>query len=593
LTNQSLHRLAFAAHRYKIYWTEKRETMLKGREQSEDAKDQFIDAVFNNHDFWKNVKEDWNKSQLIPKQTTKDKASVFVVVVFDESRELMNDQDPNSSLFLAIRRSLADAYAYDIPSLNLHMFGVFIDTSYETAKPPSIPYSPSARMFQGSNLFNPFLLPGMKDVRYDDNQDWLQDESVVGLGRPMWAAKRRKGGIGALQEIARLKLLTRRESKFNDNGDTSYRQDLAVVLCRLGLFLCPVASMTRNLVADHMATVYACDKDRESMLVSYSSEPILAFGAMKQWKGRGLGPLLKSIRTALIRGIVKEGAMGEISAMILLLKSMDELNAGLGWGYVQFFLENLALVNNDIKEELGGLIPKQSQLNFNHFVEWFDRFDPSDICLLLRRRAACILQRNQDGAELLIPFFFRAGKEVKFGAILVLVKNGLQASDAKDVGRKLFTSSAFKHWDKREKKIPVFRVVLERGLCRANKQKSQSIPMEDQVELLEVSVTRDYTAQEEKSKAVFIMTSSDSQENELIIVPHRESHIVKEGKVKFLRLRGIAGVPWMDEPTYDCFIELLEGPCLPRTLSSWTEGVNTACFWKEQSIFVRTNRNSA
>lgn len=44
-----------------------------------------------------------------------------------------------------------------------------------------------------------------------------------------------------------------------------------------------VASITSRLVANHMATAHACDKPRESMLVSlYVSEPILSFGTMKQ-----------------------------------------------------------------------------------------------------------------------------------------------------------------------------------------------------------------------------------------------------------------------------------------------------------------------
>jgi hypothetical protein len=60
---------------------------------------------------------------------------------------------------------------------------------------------------------------------------------------------------------------------------------------------------------------------------------------------------LKSIRTALIRGIVNEGTLGEISAMILLLKSMDKLNACLGWSKVRDFLRNLVKVKQNIEEE--------------------------------------------------------------------------------------------------------------------------------------------------------------------------------------------------------------------------------------------------
>jgi hypothetical protein len=330
-----------------------------------------------------------------------------------------------------------------------------------------------------------------------------------------------------------------------------------------------------------MATVYACDKERESVLVSYISEPILAFGAMKQWSIRGLGPLLKSVRTALIRGLVNEGTLGEISAMILLLKSMDELmDAGLGWRSVQAFLENLALVKKNKIKEVRGMIPKKSKLNFNHFIQWFGNFKHSDLCFLLKRRAASMLQRNQDGADLLIPFFTEDGEEIKYGAILVQVKNCVQASDTKDVGMKLSASYVFKQWDEEEQNIPLIRVVLELGLVRSNK-KPKSFPMANSVDLVKVNIKRDQTTPEKKGKAAYIVTSSISKQEKLVFV----SRLVKDEEVKFLRLRGIAGVPWMNGDTYDGFTDLLEGPFAPKTMSSWTDRVDLACYWEELSVF--------
>jgi hypothetical protein len=204
----------------------------------------------------------------------------------------------------------------------------------------------------------------------------------------------------------------------------------------------------------------------------------------------------------------------------------------------------------------------------------------------LRRRAACILPRNQDGADLLIPFFIRDEEDIKFGAILVQVKNYWEASDAKDVGRKFLGASLFEHWGEKDPIIPFFRVVLELGLCRANTKKLQSLPLENMVDLLEVCVTLDQTTPREEGEATFIVTCSDSQEEERFIVCQEELHTVKEEKVKFLRLRGIEGVPWMDEGTYNGFIELLGGPLAPGILSSWTAGVNTTCFWNERPFFA-------
>jgi hypothetical protein len=53
------------------------------------------------------------------------------------------------------------------------------------------------------------------------------------------------------------------------------------------------------------------------------------------------------------------------------------------------------------------------------------------------------------------------------------------------------------------------------------------------------------------------VTASDSPEEEQLIVSLSKSHGLKEGKVKFLRLQGIAGVRWMDEAIYDGFTALL------------------------------------
>jgi hypothetical protein len=83
------------------------------------------------------------------------------------------------------------------------------------------------------------------------------------------------------------------------------------------------------------------------------------------------------------------------------------------------------------------------------------------------------------------------GKEIEFGAILVHVKNSSQASDTKDVGRELFATSVFQHWNEKDQKIPFFPIVLELGLSRVGKKKPRSIPSEDKVDFLEVSFTRD------------------------------------------------------------------------------------------------------
>jgi hypothetical protein len=117
-----------------------------------------------------------------------------------------------------------------------------------------------------------------------------------------------------VREFARRKTFCLQQKSTIDNNKSHflYLEDMAVMLCRLCHFLSPVALTTSSLEADHMAKVSVCDNRRESMLVSYTSEPILAFWfheAMESTRtAQGLCPLLKSIRTALVQGVVYTGS---------------------------------------------------------------------------------------------------------------------------------------------------------------------------------------------------------------------------------------------------------------------------------------------
>jgi hypothetical protein len=80
--------------------------------------------------------------------------------------------------------------------------------------------------------------------------------------------------------------------------------------------------------------------------------------------------------------------------------------------------------------------------------------------------------------------------------------------------------------------------------------------------------------------------SSNLKQLHRFTVSQGQSLSVKTGEVKFLRLRGIAVVPWMDGATYDGFTELLEVPFAPRNMSSLADVDDTACYWNQRSIFT-------
>jgi hypothetical protein len=63
-------------------------------------------------------------------------------------------------------------------------------------------------------------------------------------------------------------------------------------------------------------------------------------------------------QSALLRGKVNEGTLGDFSTKILLLKTMDMLEAGLGSNNVHDFIDNLALMDDKMKENQRGMIPE-------------------------------------------------------------------------------------------------------------------------------------------------------------------------------------------------------------------------------------------
>ena len=103
----------------------------------------------------------------------------------------------------------------------------------------------------------------------------------------------------------------------------------------------------------------------------------------------------------------------------------------------------------------------------------------------------------------------------------------------------------FKQWTEEERKIPFFPVVLELGLNHVNKKPSNN-PVLGRVDLITVSVEE---AENTPNEAAFIIKSSNSRLENRFAVFKNQSPTMEKGEVKFLRLRGIAGVRWMDEAT--------------------------------------------
>jgi hypothetical protein len=114
---------------------------------------------------------------------------------------------------------------------------------------------------------------------------------------------------------------------------------------------------------------------------------------------------------------------------------------------------------------------------------------------------------------------------------------------------------------------------------RSANKKPSSIPMANRADIIEVKIAP------AQSTSALSVTSSISGHKKPISVYQTNSPSVKEQTVKFLRLRGIAGVRWMNDAIFDCFVELLEGPLDPDNMSSLAKDVDPYGYWKEPVVF--------
>jgi hypothetical protein len=115
-----------------------------------------------------------------------------------------------------------------------------------------------------------------------------------------------------------------------------------------------------------MATVHAYDKRRESMLVSYISAPILAFGAMTQWNKRKTLSFVDVDHNC----VASKGLWGRFRQWFCWLKSHGCPERLVELQTVSVFLKQLLNGNKGYQEN--DTCHDSCKLNFNDFIQWFD-----------------------------------------------------------------------------------------------------------------------------------------------------------------------------------------------------------------------------
>ncbi|KAK1940555.1 hypothetical protein P3T76_008006 [Phytophthora citrophthora] len=255
-------------------------------------------------------------------------------------------------------------------------------------------------------------------------------DALKRMGRPLWCSTRvhKQQMIAFAAEKLMLGVGPWRESHFTVH--TMF--GVASMLCRLSLRPSSTSALASRAVTNFMATLAFVTVERDAFLSSYSSDPVLAFGAVKVWYEcrNGLVKfILPELKKLIVNNVLESGGVDEVVACILMLLAIDKCvmddygradSDRIGQLVpVEKFLEVLEVAKMQVykMEEVAPSVDANPAFNkwlskwrgwyvgFTHFVHLDMKLEPdvNTLWYLLGRRAAGVFPRSQSGADLLIP----------------------------------------------------------------------------------------------------------------------------------------------------------------------------------------------
>ncbi|KAG2979665.1 hypothetical protein PC119_g21409, partial [Phytophthora cactorum] len=376
-------------------------------------------------------------------QTQSSTRVPVLVVAIDESRALLEIKDSTGvDAFRLLRRALWAVNADErVKNVNGSVFAVLVDTKYlvDEAVPVSLP-DPTSRRRGGTAPFPPFILTQTMNVLLDitsppsqppsksrvlnTNPDQVL-EALVSMGRPLWRSMERvatlEGKQRELNKFAASKLLFGVDAKAAKSYEDRTLHGVASLLCRVGLRPHASDPMATRLVADFMSVLHYVTYKNDAQITSYTSDPILTFGASYMWYQ--LNPpaleshILRQFEAILFNDVVDTGSIDQIVARIFLLLAIDAtiMDSAVRKEFVvcgqfckvQNFVQKLvgakpengedkSTTNSGAHESFSHWLStwEDWKIGFSHFVNLREEPTEATLWKMLDRRAAGIFPRN-------------------------------------------------------------------------------------------------------------------------------------------------------------------------------------------------------
>ena len=273
--------------------------------------------------------------------------------------------------------------------------------------------------FKNLKLFHPFIIGETFDLLLEEHVD--QDLSQLIHSSEYLHAWRPLVSQGASSDFLKHKLL-------GGSSVISADVSLGVVLCRVAAFVCPRHSLAVDLVAGHMATLLACDKERKGILSTYVAEPKLAIAAAEIWNEHEYffsKYCVNALQSALMSGALSQGIQGEIVGQIILLLAFDAACKAASVDYgncvnLTQVLEQLLPAESSTRILLD-VVPeslRSAKVAGCQFVQLAYDFSPKTRILLAERHCGALFREGQRGGDAVIPLLSE-----QHGFLMVQFKN--------------------------------------------------------------------------------------------------------------------------------------------------------------------------
>ena len=258
------------------------------------------------------------------------RSKTVVTLAFDEASPFLKDDEASMQPSLAFRIIRRAAKMYEQHKFAYIMSG----TTSKLANfcPPFIHDNSLREADTSFKLFPPFVLMYQdtlvpdytRELMHSSNiyqtiQNREHDEDFHCLGRPLWKAIIGRSSLAGLIAFATTKL--------QDPRGTSHSLDwYVVVLIRAAMQLHPMYREAHDLVAGHMASMYAYLQEDHVHLASYISEPILAIAASNLMsKPDFRKKMLESLHSAINLENPNVGPRGEFVFQLYCMDVIDSI----------------------------------------------------------------------------------------------------------------------------------------------------------------------------------------------------------------------------------------------------------------------------